>query len=100
LPDAWETVTCRPAIVSVADRAAPALAGTEIVVVPLPLPEAPLVIVTKGSLLVAVQLHTVPGSEADTVSVAVPPAAAIDTGLGKTENEQPPTVMWVVPVQL
>jgi hypothetical protein len=99
LPEAWDTVTFWPAIVSVAERAAPGLAATEIVVVPLPLPDAPLVIVTVGSVLVAVQEQTVPGSEADTVNVAGPPAAEIETGFGKTENEQPLTMMCIVPVK-
>ena len=87
MPADWETATWRPATVSVAERAAPGLVETEIVVVPLPLPEAPPVIVTKGSLLTAVQLQL--AADADTVTVVVPPAADIDIAFRDNENVQP-----------
>jgi hypothetical protein len=74
-------------MVSVAERAAPGLTETEIVVVPLPLPEAPPVIVTKASLLTAVQLQL--AADADTVTVVVPPAADIDIAFRDTESVQP-----------
>ena len=68
-----------------------------IAVAPLPLPDAPGVIVTKDALLAAVQLQL---AAVETFTVAVPPAAGIDTVVGKTENahDVPETVMRSLPV--
>src|SRR5262249_15253829 len=68
----WDTLNVDPAIVSVAVRAAPVLAATVKFAVPLPLPDAPDVNVTKVALLVAVHAHPVP---AVTGTDPVPPAA-------------------------
>ena len=97
LPAPWDTVTWRPAIVNTADRASPALADTENVVVPLPVPDAPLVIVTKGLSPTTVQPQLAP---AKTLTLVVPPTAEIDTVVGETENEHGTvaTVMRIRPV--
>ena len=68
----WAIVKVVPAMVSVAVRAAPVLAATVMVAVPLPLPDPPAEIVTNVALLVAVHVHPVP---AVTATDAVPPAA-------------------------
>src|SRR5262245_29279438 len=86
LPAPCETVTWRPATVKVPDLAAPLLAATEMVMLPLPFPDAPLVIVMNASLLTAVQPQLVPDCDTDTITVDVPPAAPIETGFGNTEN--------------
>jgi hypothetical protein len=80
-----------------ADRASPALAETEIDVEPAPLPDAPLVILTKESVLAAVQRQF---AAVNTLNVAVPPAAGIDTVEGETENVHgvTETVMCSLPV--
>jgi hypothetical protein len=61
------------------------------------MPDAPLVIVTKESLLAAVQSQLAP---ANTLTRAVPPAAGIDTVVGETENVHgaSETVMCSLPV--
>jgi hypothetical protein len=64
--------------VIVAVRAVPVFAATVKFTVPLPLPDAPAVIVTKFEELVAVQVQPVP---AVTVTVPVPPAAANDVAV-------------------
>jgi hypothetical protein len=86
--------------VSTADRAAPEFADTEIDVTPLPLPDAPLAIVMKEALLVAVQLQLVPCWTTATLTDAVPHVAGIDTLAGETENvhADATTTMCVVPV--
>jgi hypothetical protein len=68
--------------VSRPERASPLFADTEIDVDPLPVPDVPFVIVTYGDPLEAVQLHAVP---ANTLTVAVPPPAGIETVDGETE---------------
>jgi hypothetical protein len=67
------TVNARPAIVSVPVRAAPVLAAIVKFVLPLPVPDAPLVIVIHGTLLVAVQAHA--GTDAVTVVEPVAPVS-------------------------
>ena len=57
---AWLIVTAWPATIRVMERAAPALASTEYLTLPLPVSGAPPVIVTHGALPVAVQLHDGP----------------------------------------
>ena len=59
-------------------RAAPPFAATENVTVPLPLPEAPCVMLTKLALLVAVHVHPVP---AVTGTDPEPPSAPNDDAL-------------------
>ena len=66
------TVSCRPAIVSVPLRDAPALAATLNATEPFPLPEAPEVTPTHDALLAAV--HAQPLA-ADTLTVPAAPAA-------------------------
>ncbi len=70
---AWETVKICPATVSVVERAAPLLAATLKATEPLPVPDAPPVIVTQEAPEVAVQAQPPP---ADTETVPVPPVAA------------------------
>ena len=54
--------------------------------VPLPLPDAPSVIVIHESLLVAVQPQPAP---AETATVPGPPSSLIDSSFGLIEYEQP-----------
>jgi hypothetical protein len=68
----WEIVNVVPAIDSVAVRAAPVLAATVKLAVPLPLPDAPAEIVTNVALLVAVHAQPLP---AVIGTDPVPPAA-------------------------
>ena len=71
----------RPAIVSVVEREeAVAFAATEYATVPLPLPEAPDVIVTHDAALEAVQEHA-----AGALTVAEPVVAAAPTALAVGE---------------
>jgi hypothetical protein len=82
----WEIVNAVPAIVSVAVRAAPVLAATENVAVPLPVPVAPAVMVTKLALLVDVQEQVLP---AVTVTEPVPPAAVnVEALIAPVDNVQ------------
>lgn len=84
---AWFTVNVLPATVKVADRAAdPVLAATVNPVVPEPLPEAPLVIVTHDAPLLAVQPQ--PAVVVTATESAAPPAPT-DRLDGEIENEQP-----------
>jgi hypothetical protein len=64
-----------PATVTVPVRPAPVLAATLNATEPFALPLAPEVTVTQPSLLLAVQAQPLP---ADTVTVPVPPDAAIE----------------------
>ena len=52
--------------------------------VPLPVPEAPLVTVSQGTLAAAVQAHDV--AEAVTVVEPVPPVSDIDCAVGAIVN--------------
>ena len=71
----WFTVKVWPPIVSVPDRAAPEVDATVYCTVPLPLPVAPDVTVSHGTLLVVVHAHPAP---AVTVTLPVaPPAGAL-----------------------
>jgi hypothetical protein len=70
----WLIVKVVPATVSVALRAAPVLAATENVTVPLPVPDAPAVTVTNVALLVAVQVQVL--ADVVTGTEPVPPDAA------------------------
>ena len=75
------TVNVLPAIVSVADLADVAvLAAAVYPTLPLPLPLAPLVIVTHDAALVAVQVHPL---VVVTVTVPVPPVAVSDRLAGE-----------------
>ena len=77
---AWFTVKLCPAIVNVADRAVvPVFAATLNATEPLPVPLAPLVIVTHVTGLVAVQAQPV---AAVTLTVPVPPLATTDAEVG------------------
>ena len=76
------TVTVWPAMVRVPERAAPVLAAALNATEPFPLPLAPEVTVSHAALLLAVQAQPVP---LDTVTVPVPPAAAIEALLGLIE---------------
>ena len=79
------TVNVLPAIVSVADLADVAvLAAAVYPTLPLPLPLAPLVIVTHDAPLVAVQVHP---AVVVTVTVPVPPAAGSDWLAGEIVYE-------------
>jgi hypothetical protein len=67
-------VSGTPPIVTVPVRAPPVFAGTVMVTVPAPLPEAPLAIVRNESVVVAVHAHA--ELLLETVAVTVPPVAA------------------------
>ena len=79
----WKTVTARPPMVSTAARASPVFGDTEIDVVPLPVPDPPFVIVTKGALFVVVQPQS---ADVNTLNVPVPPDAEIEMEVGETVN--------------
>ena len=82
-----------PAIVSVPVRVAPLLASKAYCTVPLPLPEAPLEMVTHGVLVgAAFQLHP---SDAVTATDPVPAAADTVWDPGDSENVQPPPWLMV-----
>ena len=87
------TVTIAPATVSVAERAAPVFAATENVTVPLPLPEAPPVIVTNVAPLVAVHAQA---AVVLTVTDPLPPVAANDEAFDPTAITQDGVVLPVV----
>ena len=76
------TVNAWPAIVRVPERGPPGLAATLNVTGPSPLPLAPEVTVTHAGPLPAVQAQPLP---ADTATVPVPPAAAIEELVGLIE---------------
>lgn len=65
-----------PAIVIVPVRAAPVFAAAVKVTDPLPLPEAPLVMLSHDALLEAVQAH--PAGAVTPMAMPSPPVAAID----------------------
>jgi hypothetical protein len=69
------TVKVCPAIVTVPVRAAPALAATENVIDPLPLPVVPEITVIHGTLLAAVHAH--PAAALTETGVPPPPTAAM-----------------------
>jgi hypothetical protein len=73
-------VTAWPAIVSVPERAAPVLAPTAIVTVPLALPLAPDTIEIHEALLEPLHVHP-PAVVTDT-EVAVDPAAGMEITVG------------------
>ena len=76
------TVNVWPAIVRVPERASPGLTATLNATGPSPLPLEPEVMVTHDALLPAVQAQLVP---AETTTVPVPPAAAIEELVGLIE---------------
>ena len=80
-PCPWLTVTVRPAIVSVVERAAPPVPATVKRTVPLPLPLCPSVMVTHSALLAAFQGQPV---AVDTDAVPVPPPAGMLCASGAT----------------
>ena len=71
-------------MVSVPLRAVPALAAAPTATVPLPVPDAPLVMVSHGALETAVQAHD--GAEAVTVVDPVPPVSDTDCAVGAIVN--------------
>jgi hypothetical protein len=81
---ACDTVNVCPAMVSVPLRAVPGLAAALNAIVPLPVPEAPLVTVSQGALAVAVHAHD--AAEAVTVVEPVPPGSDIDCAVGAIVN--------------
>ena len=83
-PVACDTVTARPAIVTVVERAAPEFAATASVTDPPPDPEAPWVTDTHGAALCAVHAHP---SGPCTEIRASPPDAGTETLIGSTANE-------------
>jgi hypothetical protein len=80
---ACEAVYVLPAIVAVVLRALAPFGAAASVTVPLPVPDAPLVIVSQlGSLLTAVHEHQLP---VVTVTPVVPPPYASDEDDGEIE---------------
>ena len=75
------TVNVVTATVIVPLRAAPLFVPTENVTVPLPLPEAPCVMVMKPALLVAVHVQPV---DVVTLTLCVTPAAGAEFDVGDT----------------
>ena len=93
-----EIVNVVPATTSVAVRAAPALAATVKLIVPLPVPDAPAEMVTKAALIVAVHAQVVPaviGTDplppaAPNVDAVIAPATTVQDGVvGVSSFEQP-----------
>jgi len=82
----WDTVNVWPAIVRVPLRAAPVLAAVLNATVPLPVPEAPLVIASHGTLAVALQAHD--AADAVTAVDPVPPPSDTDCDAGAMVNVQ------------
>src|SRR5207302_1489234 len=80
---ACATVNVCPAAVSLVARAAPVFAATLYSTVPLPVPDAPALIVIHGTLDAAVQAQAGP---AVTATVAVAPAAPTEAVVGASEN--------------
>jgi hypothetical protein len=74
-------------MVSVPVRAAPVLAATLKVVVPLPVPVAPDATLIHGALLAAVQAHPAPTATATELPEA--PEAPTDSVVGSIETEHP-----------
>jgi len=91
-PDDWLTVKVCPATVSVPLRSGPELAAMLKFTVPLPLPDAPDVIVRKDELLDAFHAHPA-GVVTDVLLELEPAPAARDIGL--IENVQPPACVTV-----
>ena len=97
-----------PATASVAVRAAPVLAATVKLTVPLPVPDAPAEMVTNVALLVAVQVHPVPAvigivpvpPAAANVEALIAPAATVHVGVvglaGVSSFEQPNVAMRII----
>jgi hypothetical protein len=75
-PPACNTVSALSAIAMLPDRAAPVLASTRKLSVPLPLPDAPPVIAIHGTLLDADHVH--PEAAVTPTGDPAPPAAPID----------------------
>ena len=71
-------------MVSVPLRAVPVLAATLNATVPLPVPDAPLVTVSQGTLAAAVHAHD--AAEAVTVVDPVPPVSDTDCAVGAIVN--------------
>ena len=71
-------------MVNVPLRGAPVLAAALNAAVPLPVPDAPLVIVSQGTLAAAVHGHD--AAEAVTVVDPVPPVSATDCAFGAIAN--------------
>jgi hypothetical protein len=71
-------------MVNVPLRGAPVLAAALNAAVPLPVPDAPLVIVSQGALAAAVQAHD--AAEVVTVVDPVPPVSGTDCAFGATVN--------------
>src|SRR5436190_418207 len=90
---ACETVTARPAIVSVPMREPPVLAAHVNATVPLPEPAAPEVIVIQDASLVAVQLQD--AVLATLTEPVLEPAAAL-TVVGFTRNEHTLGAAWLI----
>jgi hypothetical protein len=75
-PPPCVTVNVCPAIVMVPVRAAPVFALAAKVTVPLPLPDAPVLTVSHGALLTAVQAQ--PAATVTSIEAPAPPALAMD----------------------
>ena len=86
--ESCDTLTVRPATVSVPDRCeVPECSAMPTVTEPAPVPELPLVTVRNGVLLTAVQLQ-VPPAVWVTVSVRVVAGGGTTIGVGPTSNRQ------------
>jgi hypothetical protein len=79
---AWFTVNVWPAMVSVPVRALPVLAATVNATEPFPVPTAPAVTATHGTLLVAVQSQP---AAVVTATLPLPPGAGIEASGGAIE---------------
>ena len=77
---AWVTVNVWPAIVRLPLRAVPVLAAMLNATVPLPVPDAPMVTVSQGTLAAAVHAHD--AADAVTVVDPVPPVSDTDCAVG------------------
>lgn len=92
---AWLTVKVWPPIVTVPDRVPPVFAATFTLTEPLPLPLAPLAIVSHGALLVAVQVQ--PAAVDTATFTPFAPAAGTDwlVGLMLTVHDVPDDPAWL-----
>ena len=79
-------MTVTPAMVSEPLRSLPPLAVAENAVDPLPVPDAPLVIVIHGALVDAV--HEQVGEAAETANLPLPPPASTGCDAGDTVTVQ------------
>ena len=90
-PLSWTTLKSFPAIVNTADRCGPVFASTVNLTIPLPVPEAPLVILSHGVFVGALAVHPQPLSLVVTLTVlsTTPAAGTFGADVGFSVYVQP-----------